>query len=566
MCGTARVVSVADGGAAYRRLKIFLTGWYGLSVKLFEITLRSVARIGTLIALLSSLAITGCGGSGSDGSDIPENRNAPTDVRVGFRYSLLNQLPPVDEYGFPFLIRLRQDFTTMAALGARTVKITVFPSETGMTFRSGRGSAIDQAEIDRALGELFTVLSVAQSVGIQAVIAFMTNAAYLEGPSGFFPRNRPNWYDYSYASMGEEGKNVFGRDLAAWENAFITAIEQSPLANSVRVYLIATEMVSDGSRNNLLPGWSVVNRALLEQIFENTVVPPTKLSADMFWPDETPILADVAGITARPLVESEVHSYPAIGYNADIRPAFALVRNSLPNATVTLGELGVSYCGSRQNEDRQVSNWNDILNQAREVSAGDIINWGLWDDGKPDDRRCAGQTRWGAGFGPHEPRNLFGLYIANFSRLSNGDFEKGADGWTVDQPPLSLAAVGPSRNQAATGLHYLHVEPTLPILEPAHLCSSSFQLRGATAAMTGYIRTNLQTVSVYLETENGSSSPIALPVATTSTDFRAIQYLGEPFLLSIPQGSDARLCFALAGGTPGAFLDLDALSIREIGG
>jgi hypothetical protein len=280
---------------------------------------------------------------------------------------------------------------------------------------------------------------------------------------------------------------------------------------------------------------------------------------------------------------TEVHTYPdqldTNGVNQNAAGSIAALRTAVPGATVWLGEVGSHYCES-QNEALQIGSATDggianILAAGRASGVTQALNWGLFDYAPTTTCTAGDSTRFGIGFNIDTPRDLYGYLAEQSGGFSNGDFERDSTGWLGGGAGTSwsLARLGPSTTDAATGAYYVRLTSSEP---GDHWVCTPYLLVSAVThfIIGGYVRSDFPVLAIALHTYDpaaGYQSSTRFKAWPGPWGWKHLQNLpesagdaGTQFDFGPLSGIEA-FAFCIGGTAPDSanhYLDLDAISAR----
>jgi hypothetical protein len=474
------------------------------------------------------------------------------------------------------------DLGVMSALGARVVKLVMPPQWNGQTFEFDTcGGEVDNPDLAKVEQNLPTVVEALAAHGMKVVVNFTSNEWFLRSSFGYWPGNNgQDYWSQTYACQsGTEAENAakLGDDMVKWQNGIIGAIQaDAAAAAAIEYYLVLTEV--NYCQTCSTPWSASIQSVVARHVFAGSAAPAGKLGADsgVRVPDSVLLAAD-ASAAHRTIDFTEVHVYPdqldRNGLNQDVGAAVAEARKDLPGSIVTIGELGSRYCEAHS-EANQISTPTkggvaDILAEAHAASVAQAMNWDPYDY---DDATCevADNGRFGIGFSIEKPRDLYGWLAEHAGGLTNGDFERDAQGWLAGGtgPGPSLARVGPA-NDAATGSSYLRLTDGDGW---AWACTPLLSVAGRTHFIVGgYVRSDLTNLSIDLYSRAAGSWSVTHHPKTLLGDggtWRQLQGLAGPagdlaFDFGPLAGVDRFLvCFAQLAPAGEHHLDLDAVSVQ----
>jgi hypothetical protein len=475
----------------------------------------------------------------------------------------------------------RRDLATMAAMGAKTIKIgyeasSAVPNqglthEGPLTFLPNAGATRNVDNLRRGLANLTQAIALARGLGLRVVVEFFMNSqTYLRGPNGFYPSNNPTWFDYSYANFGADGISRMTEDLSWWVVETIRALESNGAGGSVQSYSLMTEASYDPRSAALT---STLTRMLLSRApvdhrrLGMTALPDANFVASNTWQQQQDIIS-----TGRWIGFTGLHSYPASGVNPveTWAASKAVLERTFQGVQLEVGEFGVEFCVVGRDERTQASYVSWGLNEANRLGFARLFNWGLWDYG-PNQANCG--SKWGLGFSAEAPRDAYGVMSEWASDLRQGDFEQSLAGWSdgaAGPGTNTLSRMGPYSPEAATGDWYLRHASTAAT---NWVCSSPFAVNGNYLAVAGYVRAaGPLTMAVHTKTPQGWTYATGVPAASLSLAdgpwvWRSVSGVLDGKMLPLrPATSEAILCFvsSRSAGGSSTYIDLDALSATGI--
>lgn len=410
------------------------------------------------------------------------------------------------------------DVNVMASLGVKYAALTIDPGGNGMRWGTDyyngencRGMVILDAELETFKTNLKSVIKVFKQHGIMVVPRFMTNQLAFGSSYGWdcaknTNRWQQNWGGAICPGGDERAKaDLMGRQIAAWENAIVGAIEADTEAGSNVAWwgLLAEHQYLSGSTT--CPWSSDVGWHMAWHVLSGVSVPSGKLAADagtnVQWAAN---LQKTASDLGKTISLSGFSSYPnqndSNGSNQNITQAMSAVQSAIPSANVVVQEAGSHFCQS-SDEQKQIhtatnGGLKDIIDQAAawrkqnsSVLFSGVFLWSLWD--YQSTHNCPNGCHDSVGWSIHDPRDVYG-YMASRQPPFNGDFEQNADGWVAagnDANFQWLGRVCSGQTNTATGLCNARMNTSS---KATHwVCSPVVSVSGNSVVPGGYIRQSL---------------------------------------------------------------------------
>ena len=501
------------------------------------------------------------------------------DIRLGYAFFVERMVGTWNSSGFIPRIQKNfyRDLPILASLGAPAVKITMGPAFKGLIFTDGKGAKFDKKLIELTKTNMITIIRGFKDHGIPVVIDFVLNDYYLRGPNGWIPNNKPNWHEYSYLPMGyPNGAEKMAEDFVKWENEFIHAIKNAGLDSAILYYNLFTE-----AHYSFKPYAKDITSIIVKKVLSDADVSDSKRAADAYpYTDAKHLLADVKAV-GKPIAITEVHAYPDL-YKYNIKEEFKEVQNLFPNSIVVFGEISSSFCASKGNEDAEANTMMKSLDEGWSAKSPIAFNWGLWDFDKSTNLfKSHDSMRFGIGFSPNKPRNLYGKIIDRYSALPNGDFESGTAGWSSKGNKedghsgiSSLKYCSTNQSPAATGNHFIRLIASEPGVH--ELISPSFKTDGSKLALSAHLRSTSPENFVFIDFKNKTGwnfqkgirakvKKLCLP--DTNTFWHIQEILGGEIFALPEDSTDARIRFVsffpdCTTSNKIGTTDLDAVSVN----
>ncbi len=357
---------------------------------------------------------------------------------------------------------INADLTHMASLGARVIRLMIWPQNSGWIITENGGGFFQDkfVELCSNFDELMDIIS---NYDMEIIIAFGNNYLDLKN------EQETPWWKWAY---GENGFSDFFVDSYNWVNGIANSVMASENSENILYFDYQNEASSSVEHQ-----WAYIN-----QLFDNiSIIPADRRGCSLL---SIPVDSNNfsyytnLGIT-RHFPYIAFHSYP--NHNEDVTQSYNQVKEKFPNSTVLLGEFGCSTQIYTQEEQKDFV--ENAIQSAIQSNIEYAIHWMFVDQAPNADNQRFGMMEYDSNILNRTPKDVFGYIAEEFGILMNPYFETATgnlpDYWDYGSnvPITSFSSVSDSIN-SLVGQRYIRLRVDNQYSGQAWISSTMFNIEG----------------------------------------------------------------------------------------